>query len=221
MVQGLGSVRLPLALLLLVGVMRGLAASVTFASPSSQEIQIPVVVDEAITVTEAPLSSGAVLIAVDESITVTDVSFSGGSAIVAIEESISVTDTFQPPVNSNRPPTEIALSKLTVAESQPIGTTVGTFSTTDPDAGNTHSYSLVSGSDDSGNASFSISGNVLKTAAVFDFETKSSYSIRVRATDSGSPAQFFEKSITITITDVVETCFGQPANAQAGVLAPT
>ena len=48
--------------------------------------------------------------------------------------------------------------------------------------------------------SFTITGNQLKTAASFDFETKSSYSICVRATDSGSLT--FDKPLTVTVTDV-------------------
>lgn len=40
------------------------------------------------------------------------------------------------------------------------------------------------------------------TAAVFDFETKSSYSIRVSTTDAtGQP---FEDQLTVTVTDVAE-----------------
>ncbi|MBI1918641.1 MAG: hypothetical protein HYS12_28440, partial [Planctomycetes bacterium] len=45
----------------------------------------------------------------------------------------------------NQPPTDIALSNASVAENQPTGTVVGAFSTTDPDAGDTFSYALVSG----------------------------------------------------------------------------
>jgi hypothetical protein len=56
------------------------------------------------------------------------------------------------------------------------------------------------GSDD--NAAFTITGSALSINGVADFETKSSYSIRIRATDNGTPAQSFEKVFTITITDV-------------------
>ena len=42
-------------------------------------------------------------------------------------------------------PTDIALSASTVAENQPAGTAVGSLSTTDPDAGNTFTYTLVAG----------------------------------------------------------------------------
>ena len=45
-----------------------------------------------------------------------------------------------------------------IAENQPIGTAVGTFSTTDPDAANTFTYTLVSGTGSTDNASFAIVG---------------------------------------------------------------
>jgi VCBS repeat-containing protein len=105
--------------------------------------------------------------------------------------------------NVNEAPTDIALSPLSIAENQPAGTTVGTFSTTDPDVGDSHTYMLVSGTGSTDNGSFSIdaSGH-LKTAASFDFETKNSYSIRVRSTDAGG--LYVEKVFTISITNVNE-----------------
>jgi hypothetical protein len=102
----------------------------------------------------------------------------------------------------NDPPTDITLSKSDVDENQPINTVVGTFSTTDPDIGDPHTYTLVGGAGSTDNASFNISGNQLRTSAVFNFEVKSSYSIRVRTTDSGS--LFFEKIFTITVNDLPE-----------------
>ena len=84
-----------------------------------------------------------------------------------------------PMVPPNFAPTDIALSNDTVAENQPSATDVGTLSTTDPDAGDTHTYSLVSGAGDTDNASFKISGDKLQTNATFDFEAKSSYTVRV------------------------------------------
>jgi uncharacterized repeat protein (TIGR01451 family) len=97
-------------------------------------------------------------------------------------------------------PTNISLDVSSVAEGQPAGTLVGSFSTTDPDTGDIFTYSLVSGGGDDDNASFTIAGNSLRTAAVFDYETRSSYSIRVRTTDSG--ALYYEEVFTITVTGV-------------------
>jgi hypothetical protein len=102
----------------------------------------------------------------------------------------------------NDAPTGVALSNDSVAENQPVGTTVGTLSAADQDAGDTHTFALVAGTGSTDNASFQITGSTLKTNAVFDFEAKSSYSIRVRVTDSGGLT--FEKQLTITVTDVVE-----------------
>ena len=47
-----------------------------------------------------------------------------------------------------------------------------------------------------------IDGNAIKTADVFDFETKNSYSIRVQTTDAGGAT--FSQSITVSITNEAE-----------------
>lgn len=102
----------------------------------------------------------------------------------------------------NQAPTDISLTPTSIAENQPVGAVVGTLSTTDPDAGNTFTYSLVSGTGSTDNASFTINGNQLRTAAVFDHEAKSSYAIRVRTTDQGG--LWFEKAFAVGVTDVDE-----------------
>jgi hypothetical protein len=100
--------------------------------------------------------------------------------------------------STNQSPTDITLSKTSVAEGLSVGTAVGTFTTTDPDTADTHTYSLVSGSGDTGNASFSITGSTLRTLKVFDYYTQNSYSIRVKTNDGKGGT--FEKSFTISIT---------------------
>jgi PKD repeat protein len=102
--------------------------------------------------------------------------------------------------NVNEAPTEIALSNNSVAENQ--GTPVGSLSASDPDLGDTQTLTLVSGPGSTDNASFQIVGSQLQTNAAFDFETQNSFSIRIRATDSG--ALIFEKVFAITVTDVNE-----------------
>lgn len=103
---------------------------------------------------------------------------------------------------TNEAPTALSLSPSAVAENQASGTVVGTFSTTDPDVGNTFTYSLVSGSGSGDNAVFTVSGNTLKTAAVFDYEAKSSYAVRVRTTDQNS--LYYEKAFTVSVTNVTD-----------------
>jgi len=105
--------------------------------------------------------------------------------------------------NVNSAPAAVDMSVSNVPENQPVGTTVGTLSTIDPDLGDTFTYSLVGGDGSTDNASFTISGNLLRTAASFDFETKSSYSVRVRSTDQDG--LFAEKTFTIVVTDINES----------------
>ncbi|MBH8565202.1 DUF11 domain-containing protein, partial [Nostoc sp. CENA67] len=99
----------------------------------------------------------------------------------------------------NDAPTELALNATSVNENVPANTVVGTFTTTDPDTGNTFTYSLVAGTGDTDNAAFAIADDSLQIKASPDFETKSSYSIRVRSTDNGG--LFVEKVLTIQISD--------------------
>jgi hypothetical protein len=108
--------------------------------------------------------------------------------------------------NINETPTNLNLSNSTIAENQAIGTGIGTFTSTDPDTGNTFTYSLVTGIGSNDNALFAITGNQLQSNGIFDFETKNSYSIRVRTTDQGGLA--FEKQLSIGITDVGATLVG-------------
>ena len=104
--------------------------------------------------------------------------------------------------NVNEAPTDIALAPASVPENSPIGTTVGTFTASDPDLGDIIAFALASGAGSTDNASFTISGATLSTTAVFDYEIKNTYSIRVRVTDSANHS--FEKVFTISITDVNE-----------------
>ena len=106
--------------------------------------------------------------------------------------SITVTDV-------NEAPTDITLSASTIAENLPVNTVIGTFAAVDPDVANTHTFSLVSGIGDTDNASFNIAGAQLRSSASFDFETKASYSIRVRASDG---TLGYEEAFTITVTNI-------------------
>ena len=101
----------------------------------------------------------------------------------------------------NSAPTNILLSSTSVNENVTIGTTVGSLSTTDSDSGDTHAYTLVAGSGDTDNASFSISGANLLTGTAIDYETKNSYSIRVQTSDGTAT---YSKTFIISVADVFE-----------------
>ncbi len=104
----------------------------------------------------------------------------------------------QPP---NTAPTNISLNNILVAENSANNTVVGTLSTTDPDTGNTHTYTLVN----NGGGRFAISGNqiVVTDGSLLDFESATSHTIRVRTIDQGG--LFFEKDLTINVANVNET----------------
>jgi mRNA-degrading endonuclease HigB of HigAB toxin-antitoxin module len=116
---------------------------------------------------------------------------------LSYEESFTLTVTV-----ANRTPTDIALSASSLAENAGANAVVGTLSSTDPDEANEFTYSLVAGSGDTDNALFNVAANQLRATASLDFETKSSYSVRVRTTDQGGLA--FDKTFTITATNVNE-----------------
>jgi hypothetical protein len=113
--------------------------------------------------------------------------------------------------NVNEAPTNIAISSNSIAENAGANGIVGALSTTDVDSGNTFTYSLVAGSGDTDNAAFNIDGSNLRATSSFDFEIKSSYTVRVRSTDQGG--LFTEKQFTISVTDIPE---GITVNGTAG-----
>jgi len=117
-------------------------------------------------------------------------------------------------------PTDVSLSSAVIAENRPVGTAVGTLSSTDQDAVDTFAYTLVAGAGSTDNGSFEIAGSVLKTKAAFNYESQSSYSVRVRSTDAGG--LFTEKQLTVTVTDVNEapTAVGL-VNVPASILENT
>ena len=116
----------------------------------------------------------------------------------------------------NVAPTDISLTATSIAENNEVNASVGTLSTTDADSADTFTYSLVVGSGDTDNASFNISGNSLRAGVAFDFETKSSYTVRVRTTDSGGAT--FETTFTITVANVVE---GSTYSSWLGIGTPS
>jgi len=102
----------------------------------------------------------------------------------------------------NHAPTGLDLTGATVAEDAPLGTAVGTLSTTDPDAGDSHTYTLVAGEGDGGNGAFAIDGETLRVAGALDHEAQPTTSVRIRTTDAAGAT--LEGAFPIAITDVNE-----------------
>ncbi|TKC55567.1 T9SS type B sorting domain-containing protein [Pedobacter hiemivivus] len=99
-------------------------------------------------------------------------------------------------------PTSVTLLAAKLFENRPIGTMAGTLSSTSDDPAATFTYTLVSGTGSTDNASFSISGNQILSAQSFDFETKKIYNVRLRTTTQYG--LFLEQTFTISIDDVNE-----------------
>jgi hypothetical protein len=101
-------------------------------------------------------------------------------------------------INANEQPTDLALAGATVAQAAGTNAPVGTLSTTDPDAGDTFTYTLVAGTGATDNASFNISGAALR-ATNPALLAAGNHSVRVRSTDTGG--LWCEKAFVVTATD--------------------
>ncbi|WP_197453465.1 Ig-like domain-containing protein [Caulifigura coniformis] len=111
----------------------------------------------------------------------------------------SVFNTLLPP-NGNDAPLDIGLSNALIPENSASGAAVGTLSASDPDVGQTFTYTLPAGVGD--NALFTVDGTTLKTAASFDFESAASYTVQVQVADQDGLT--FLKTFTITVENVNE-----------------
>lgn len=97
----------------------------------------------------------------------------------------------------------LILTASSIAENSSLGTKVIDLVGTDENVmGEQFTYTLVSGTGSTDNASFKITGSELQTNTALDFETKKAYTVRLRVTDAYG--RFDEKALPITITDVNE-----------------
>ncbi|MGM0985308.1 MAG: DUF4214 domain-containing protein [Pseudomonadota bacterium] len=110
---------------------------------------------------------------------------------------ISVLDDDEP---VNTAPTAIELSPASVDENAAAATVVGAVTVTDPDAGDTHTLTLV---DDAGGR-FALDGSdiVVAAGAMLDFEASALHTVTVRATDAGGLS--VEQDVEIAVNDLNE-----------------
>ncbi|MDD2698365.1 MAG: Ig-like domain-containing protein, partial [Arcobacteraceae bacterium] len=99
----------------------------------------------------------------------------------------------------NDAPTDITLSNASVNQSVGTNATVGTLSDTDADTGDGATYTLVSGTGDTNNTSFNISGTTLR-ANDSGALSAGTYSVRVNVNDGDAN---FAKAFTLTVVDNV------------------
>ncbi|MEQ1824839.1 MAG: PKD domain-containing protein, partial [Pirellula sp.] len=107
----------------------------------------------------------------------------------------------------NQQPTDINLSQNTVLENTSTAAAdllFGQLGTVDLDPVDSYLYDLVSGAGDTDNARFNIVADqvFIKQGQTLDYESKPTYSVRVRSTDSGGLQT--SRQLTLNVTDVNE-----------------
>ena len=145
---------------------------------------------------------------------------------------VSVTDSVGTPQTAtitidlndlNEVPTSLSLSNAVINENSSVGTPVGLFSSTDVDAGDAATYSLV---DDAGGlfAVDPFTGEITVNGPL-DFETATNHTIIARVTDTGGLV--LDRSFVISLVDLNEApvlvggAFGLPENRSRGTLVGT
>ncbi|MDE2718085.1 MAG: cadherin domain-containing protein [Chloroflexota bacterium] len=100
--------------------------------------------------------------------------------------------------------------EFSVSEDASTGTSVGTVSATDPDDGDSVTYSITSGNDE-GKFFIGSSGGRISVAGSLDYETVSSYTLTVEARD-GKEGGTSTATVKISVTDVFERAPPAPIN---------
>ncbi|QDS92976.1 Cadherin domain protein [Roseimaritima multifibrata] len=106
-------------------------------------------------------------------------------------------------IDINEAPTDINPNTFSVSENTNTtgGYSVGTLTTTDPDSGETFSYSISGGSDQ---AKFSISGDQLSLDdGILDHERQATYEVQILVTDGAG--NLFRETISVNVDDINET----------------
>lgn len=112
------------------------------------------------------------------------------------------------PSFANAPPNAILIDGSEVAENLPPGAPIGVLTAIDPDVDDAHTFLLV----DNPTNAFRVEpdGRTLATARVLDYEARSNYAIRVRATDPAGA--FFEQSFIVTVVNANDPPLGVALN---------
>jgi Ca2+-binding RTX toxin-like protein len=124
----------------------------------------------------------------------------------------------------NEAPTALDLSATSIAENSAPNAAVATLSAADPDGAGSgfagpFTFALVAGEGDADNTAFTIDGDTLRLVDPADFEAQDSYAIRLQVTDAGG--ETFERTATITVTNLDEEATGGVTFARTGATAAT
>ena len=109
----------------------------------------------------------------------------------------------------NERPTDLSLSANTIAEHAANGTVVGTVSGTDPDAGDTKSYSLTNTAGGRFAINRTTGALTVANSTLLNYEAATSHAVTVRVTDRGGLT--YDETFTINLTNVNEAPSGTNA----------
>jgi hypothetical protein len=114
--------------------------------------------------------------------------------------------------DEKKAPTALTLSNNKIFEYNWVDYEIGKFTTTDANVGDSFTYTFVTGQGSNDNSDFTIDGDTLKAAIVFDFLEQETHLIRVRTTDSTglSYEEMFEievaqGNVTLNATNKIAT----------------
>ena len=108
----------------------------------------------------------------------------------------------------SEPPTNILLSSTVVVETSTVNVNIGVLSSVDPNSGDSHTYRILSGDHLVG-----VVGSNLVVKGNFDYEAGSTRNVKIQSEDSTGLT--FDKSFTLTVTDVNEPPYDITASSSS------
>lgn len=125
------------------------------------------------------------------------VQVSNGSETRSKTVSIQLLDVNEPPIIEDQ--------VLSVPENSPLDTVVGTVAASDPDAGQTLTYEIISGNESGAFAIDPATGEItVANSALLDFETQDTFTLEIQVTDDADEPLSSTATVTIEILDVNE-----------------
>lgn len=100
----------------------------------------------------------------------------------------------------NQAPTALGLSSTSINEDVIPGTAIANIQVTDPNAGDSHAFSLVDGTGSDDNDKFIVQGSQLLLIQTLEFNTDPTLNIRLSASDG---EETFEEAFTLTVNEVL------------------
>ncbi|MFL0770894.1 MAG: cadherin domain-containing protein, partial [Prochlorococcus sp.] len=102
----------------------------------------------------------------------------------------------------NSAPSDLQLSTLVFDENITAGSSIGFLTSTDLDSEDSHTYKLVQGIGDDDNGSFRVDSDQLEIKRSPDYETQSTYTVRIETKDVNGLA--YSKSFRLSVNDLFE-----------------